>query len=298
MTLPSALFNALALAFYLPSAVCYAAFLFLRAPAGVTPPANSPTRLMRGGRLLLLLGAAAQFAAIGAWCVLVRLSPFAGEYGTLSVLAWIIAFGVIICDVRFRLPAVGAIALPISCLVLFLGMLHLHGPAADTSLLRARIVSIHVLAILASFALFALAFGCAGLYLLQNRLLKAHRSFGALRRLPALATLDNLSFHSVAYGFPLLTLGLALGIAYVYEGAGNTIAPTHQWFTDIHNLVAFATWLLYLVYLGARLGLGWRGIRLQYILVVGLLMALTLYLAPTSTHRFGSQHAAVRVTRN
>jgi len=111
---------------------------------------------------------------------------------------------------------------------------------------------------------------------------------GALRRLPALVTLDNLSFHAVAYAFPLLTLGLVLGIAYVYSGVGGEVASPHRWMTDIHNLVAFGTWLLYLVYLGARLGLGWQGVRLQYILVVGLLLAMALYLAPTTTHRFSS----------
>jgi ABC-type transport system involved in cytochrome c biogenesis permease subunit len=289
MTLPSALFNALALAFYLPSAACYAAALFLRAPGGVASP--SPPRLMRGGLLLLILGAAAQFAGIGSWCLLMRLSPFAAEYGTLAVLAWIIAAGVAICDVRFRLPAVGAVAVPVSCLALFLGLLHLHAPVSDMALLRGRMVTIHVLAILASYALFALAFGCATLYLLQNRLLKAHRTFGALRRLPALVTLDNLSFHAVAYGFPLLTLGLILGVTYIYANGGSAIASPHRWFTDPHNLVAFATWLLYLVYLAARLALGWRGVRLQYILVAGLLMSLALYLAPTSTHRFPSQQS-------
>jgi len=288
MTLPSALLNALALAFYLPSAVCYAALLFLRAPAGAALSTDSSGRLLRGGLLLLLLGSAAQFAGIGAWCLLVGRSPFASEYGTLIVLAWIISFGVAICDMRFRLPAVGAFAMPVACLVLMLAMLHLRAPVADTVLLQSRIVSIHVLAILASFSLFALAFGCAGLYLLQNRLLKAHRTVGALRRLPALVTLDNLSFHAVAYAFPLLTLGLVLGIAYVYSGVGGEVASPHRWMTDIHNLVAFGTWLLYLVYLGARLGLGWQGVRLQYILVVGLLLAMALYLAPTTTHRFSS----------
>jgi hypothetical protein len=43
------------------------------------------------------------------------------------------------------------------------------------------------------------------------------------------------------------------------------------------------------LYVTARLGLGWRGIRLQYILVVGLLVALALYVLPTSTHHFTSR---------
>jgi ABC-type transport system involved in cytochrome c biogenesis permease subunit len=299
MTLPSALLNALALAFYVPSAVCYAAILFLRAPLGIMgggQPAP-PTRLLRGGLFLLLFGIVAQFAAIGAWCLLVKVSPFASEYGTLTVLAWIIACGVAICDVRFRLSAVGAVALPVSCLVLFLAMLHLRAPVTDTELLHGPMISIHVLPILASYALFALAFGCASLYLVQNRLLKSHRTLGALRRLPPLVTLDHVAFHAVAYAFPFLTLGLIMGITNIYSGALRPAVPVHLWWTDIHNLVAFATWLLYLAYLGARLGLGWQGVRLQYILVIGLLMTLALYLAPTSTHNFNVPHPTARITR-
>ena len=292
MTIPSALLNILALGLYIPAAVCYAAILFLRVPAGAGAIVRlSPTsRVGRCGLLLLLIGIVAQFAAIGQWCLMVHRSPFASEYGTLSVLAWTIAIGVAICDLRFRLPAVGVAAVPVCCLVLFLGMLHLRAPVADATLLKSRVVSLHVLAILASYALFALAFGCASLYLLQNRILKAHRTGNALRRLPSLGTLDNVAYHAVAYALPLLTLGLTLGIAYIYSGALH--GPRAPWLTDIHNLVAFATWLLYVVYLGARLGLKWQGVRLQYILVLGLVMALTLYIVPTSTHRFASPSVA------
>jgi ABC-type transport system involved in cytochrome c biogenesis permease subunit len=294
MTIPSALLNALALGLYIPAAVCYAAMLFLRVPvgaAGIARPAPN-SRMGRFGLSLLVMGMIAQFGAIGAWCLIVRRSPFASEYGTLTILAWIIAAAVAYCDIRFRLPAVGAAAVPVCCLVLFVGMLYLHSPVADTAMLKNRIVSMHVLAILASFALFALAFGCASLYLLQNRILKAHRSGGALRRLPPLATLDNLAYHAVAYALPLLTLGLTLGIAYIYSGAIKV--PPAVWLTDPHNIVAFATWLLYVVYLAARLGLGWQGVRLQYILVAGLAVTLTLYIVPTSSHRFASSRLTYR----
>ena len=147
-------------------------------------------------------------------------------------------------------------------------------------------VSLHVLTILASFALFALAFGCAALYLLQNKLLKKRDVHESLRRLPSLATLDTVAYHSVAYALPLLTLGLTLGIAYIYSGAVHI--PPARWFADPHTTLSFAAWGLYIVYLGARLGLGWRGVRLQYILLAGLVVALAIYALPTSTHHFAS----------
>ena len=281
-----AVLNALAFALYLGAAICNGAALFLRAPAApsLTPQDRSGGRVARLGRPLLLLGVFAQFAAIGAWCIQTHHTPFASEYGTLAVLSWSIALAYLLVDLRGRLPAVGAIALLVACGTLFLGSLHAQSGLANGAFLSSQMVSLHVLTILASFALFALAFGCAALYLIQNKLLKQRHVPDGLRRLPSLATLDTLAYHSVAYALPSLTLGLALGIIYIYSGA--VTVPPARWFSDPHTLVSFAAWGLYVAYLGARLGLGWRGVRLQYILLAGLLLTLAPYALPTSTHHF------------
>jgi ABC-type transport system involved in cytochrome c biogenesis permease subunit len=282
MTGPFITLSAIALGLYLMAGACYGALLFLGARGA--PVTAEPPRLAALGRPLLLIGIVVQFAATGAWCVTTHLSPFAGLYGTLSVLAWIMAIAYAVFDFRFRLPAVGAVALPLTCLVLFWGLLHSGRPADEAAMLKTQIVSLHVITILASFALFALAFGCACCYIAQNRLLKAHRVAGALRYLPPLTTLDNVAYHAVAYALPLLTLGLALGIVYMVHTTQPGSAA--HWLLDPHNVVSFATWLLYVLYIGARLGLGWRGVRLQYVLVVGLFISLALYIVPTSTHHF------------
>ena len=120
--------------------------------------------------------------------------------------------------------------------------------------------------------------------MLQNRLLKQKRIHPLLRRLPPLETLDRAAYHAVAYALPLLTIGLILGMARVF---GSDMAqPPSAWLRDPHTVVSFATWLLYVFYLGARLAANWRGVRLQYILLAGLAVALALYAVPTSTHRF------------
>jgi ABC-type transport system involved in cytochrome c biogenesis permease subunit len=282
----SATLTAIAFVMYLAAAVCYGATLFLQAPTAptATPATAPPPAVGRFSLPLLLVGILTQFAAIGSWCVHTHRSPFASEYGTLAVTAWAIALAFAYLDIRTHLAAVGAVALPVACTVLFLGILKAQGPVAETPLLAQRIVSLHVLAILASFGLFAVAFGCAALYLLQNRLLRTHQGHGLFRRLPPLATLDSVAYHAVAYALPLLTLGLALGIAYAFHGGFRT--SPHTWLWDSHTLISFVIWLLYVLYLTARLAAGWRGVRLQYLLLVGLLITLTLYMVPTSTHHF------------
>jgi ABC-type transport system involved in cytochrome c biogenesis permease subunit len=274
----------LAFALYLASAVCQGAVLFLRAPAAPSAQAGALPGVARFGRPLLLAGILAQFAAIGAWCVTTHLSPFASEYGTLAVTAWAIAVAYALFDFRARLPAVGSVALLTACLVLFWGVVHAHDPVVATPLSAGRIVSLHVLAILASFGLFAVAFGCAALYLLQNRLLKERAVNRLFRRLPPLATLDSVAYHAVAYALPLLTVGLALGI--VREFGIRAHGPAFGWLADPHTVVSLLTWLLYVGYLAARLAAGWRGVRLQYILLAGLPIVLALYAIPTSAHHF------------
>jgi ABC-type transport system involved in cytochrome c biogenesis permease subunit len=279
--------TALAFAIYLAAAVCYGAFLFLRAPSAPTalPDANVPMSVARFGRPLLLAALAIHFLAIGAHCMATRRSPFASEFGTLSVAAWIIALVFAAFDLRVRLPAVGAVALLLASLLLSWGLAHARGPVAPTPALKGHLVTLHVLAILASFALFVLAFGCAMLYLVQNRLLKERNIKGLFRRLPPLETLDSVAYHAVAVALPLLTVGLALGILRAIEG-GVSGSPQRSWLLDAHTLASIGTWFLYVVYLAARLLTGWRGVRLQYILIAGLFVALALYFVPSSMHQF------------
>lgn len=280
----SAGLTALALAFYLIAAVCYSAALFLRAPAAPVQAMPNATNLSRIGRPLVYAGILAQFAAIGAWCITTRLTPFASMYGSLAVTAWAIALAFAVLDIRNKWPAVGAMALMMACVALFLAILRVQGPVATTATLASRVVSWHVLATLASFGLFFLAAGCAALYLIQNKQLKSHPVGDLFRRLPPLATLDSLAYHAVVYALPLLTLGLALGLVKVFDSPTG-VSPA-VWLRDAHTLTAFGTWFLYIFYLVARLAAGWRGVRLQYILLFGLLVTLTLYVVPTSTHKF------------
>ena len=282
----SAVLTTLGFALYLAAAACYGATLFLHAPTAPTlgTARAAGERGARYGRSMLLAGIVVQFAALGALCIATHRSPFASEYGTCMVSAWAIALAFAVLDVRARLPLVGAIALLVACVLLGWGVAHARGHVAETPLLNNQIVTVHVVAIVASFGLFAVAFGCAALYLLQNRLLKQHFVSGMFRRLPPLATLDSLAYHAVAYALPLLTLGLAVGFAQAFGGAIN--GSPRQWILDVHTLVSIATWILYVLYLAARLACGWRGVRLQYILLIGLCVALALYVVPTTTHHF------------
>lgn len=285
MIAPCIVLDELALVFYILASICYGASLLLSSPMAPVQEGEERNQFLMWGRLAVVPGIALQLGSTGCWCVLTHLSPFASKYGTLSVLAWTLAILFLFFDLRLRLRALGAVALPIILLFQTWGLLNAGRPAVDNRVIESQVISIHVMAIVVGIALFVLAFACACLYLLQNRLLKARRVGRPLRFLPPLATLDRVAYLSVAYGLPFLSLGLALGIAYLltHMRAGQSLL---LWFLDPHNFAAFLLWFIYAFYLLARLVWGWRGVRLQYVLVSGLPLMLVLYLLPSPTHRF------------
>lgn len=274
----------LAFSCYLLSSIGFGAMMFLRSKPSPNSSSVLSFAISRYARPLLWLGILLQFISIGLWCVSTHNSPFASEYGTLSTAAWMIAITFSIVDFRRKLPVVGAAALPIALVLLGVGMVHLKDPLSKSTALAGQIVTLHVMAILLSFGLFAVAFGCAALYLLQNRLLKEHHVRGLFRHIPPLETLDTVSFHAVSFALPMLTIGLIVGMVHVF--AGDVPKTPREWFLDQHTIISLATWVIYVFYQCARLITGWRGVRLQYILVAGMAATLTLFAIPTNTHHF------------
>jgi ABC-type uncharacterized transport system permease subunit len=177
-------------------------------------------------------------------------------------------------------PALGALAAPVASLLLFSGILRSSARAAESAEIRSVIISSHVLVVLVSFALFLLAACCAVFYIWQYNALKHPDRRALFRKLPPLETVDSLAYHLVAFSLPLLTLGLALGITRA------TATGRAFWLADPHTLLSLLAWAVYAGYLTARIAGGWRGTRLNYLLIAGLAVTLAIFFVPSGTHRF------------
>jgi ABC-type uncharacterized transport system permease subunit len=255
---------------YVAAAVLFGAAISLREPRhGVS------------ARLLFVLAVSAHTGAIGAFCAEQKVSPFASGYGTLSVASWVAALTYLPIELRKGVAALGALIAPVCSLLLFGALTRLRTSASTLPALKSGLTSLHVLLILLSFALFAIAACCAAVYVWQYGLLKHPDRRALYRRLPPLETVDGLAYHLVAFALPLLTVGLALGFVNV----ANLPRPSNP-LTDPHTLMSFAAWLVYSGYLAARLAAGWRGTRLNYLLIVGLAVTLAIYFVPSTTHTF------------
>ena len=264
----------LTLLLYLAGAVVSGANLFLRRGG-----------LLVAGRLLAVGGALLHTGAIGLRCAELRqLAPFATPGEALSVLAWMVVLAYLVAEIVWRLSAAGPFALGLAFLLAIATWLapDYHG-TPDPTLLRSRAIELHITATLAAIGAFALAFCCAALYLIEHRILKHKHGLLWLRRLPPLMTVERAAFSLVAFGFPLLTLGILAGFVRFF--GGEALPP--GWWLDAHSLLAFIVWGVYGLYLLARLRANWPPVRTAYVLLVGLALCLLLFLFPSATHRFG-----------
>jgi ABC-type transport system involved in cytochrome c biogenesis permease subunit len=265
-----AILHCLSLLSYVTAAIFYGANLTLRS-----------RRHLISARTAFVVALLLQTAGIGAFCITTHQSPFASTYGTLSVTAWIIAILYLPVEFQAHVPALGALASPAEAVLLFMSLLKVRSGFAGSPAVRTQIINIHVFLVLISLALFAIAACCAVFYIWQYGVLKHPDKRAMFRRLPPLETVDAIAYHLVAFGFPLLTIGLILGFVRAAAGVlhGN-------WLLDPHTLISIAAWLVYSGYLFARLFAGWRGTRLNYLLIAGLVVTLALFFIPSSTHRF------------
>lgn len=97
--------------------------------------------------------------------------------------------------------------------------------------------------------------------------------------------LDNLSYRLLGLGFPLLTVGILSGAVWANEAWGS------YWSWDPKETWALITWLVFAIYLHARLTRGWNGQRPAIIATLGFFVVWFCYLGVnllgTGLHSYG-----------
>ncbi|HET6840747.1 MAG TPA: cytochrome c biogenesis protein CcsA [Candidatus Angelobacter sp.] len=147
-------------------------------------------------------------------------------------------------------------------------------------------VNMHVGLILIGYSALIFSFFASILYLIQEKNLKAKgkKRSGFWSRLPALATIDEIGYRCLVFGFPFMTFGLISGsvLAEARFGTG--------FFRDPTILSAIVMWVLYTILLYARWSAGWRGKRAAYMAACAFGTALVVLAANglSSVHRFVS----------
>ena len=169
---------------------------------------------------------------------------------------------------------VGAVVLPVALGMFAVSLTYFPSDVKPLvpALQSSRILGAHVTTMVLAYAALSVSFGAAVLYLVQGGLVQG----GGTRRfarLPSGETLEEVANRSVLLGFPLLTLGVALGAYWAYSAWGR------YWGWDPKETSALVTWLIYAGYLHARNLRGWKGRGSAWLLVAGFGAVLFSYFA-------------------
>jgi cytochrome c-type biogenesis protein CcsB len=207
--------------------------------------------------------------ALVARAIVLGRPPLASLPEAVSVAVWVVVLLEMWLERRYGIPILGAFVLPVALAFSLQStpMRPLIGPA-----LNGAWVWVHIGLALVGIAAFVFNFAGALMYLLQERQLRAKRPGGALYyTLPALATLDRLTYRTLALGFPFLTTGLLLGVLWAGAEWGSVFT------FDPLAVSSYVAWGVYAATLAGRALGGWHGRRAAYFAVVGFAaLVLTL----------------------
>jgi ABC-type uncharacterized transport system permease subunit len=203
-----------------------------------------------------------------------------------SLLAFLVMLFFFVVYARWRVTAPGMFVFPLVFLMTFGAAIGQNPPQFTSEQLKSWWLYLHIALIFAGYAALFLSCGASFLYLLQERQLKSRQPGGLLGRLPALATIDDIGYRSLLWGFPFMTLGLIAGSIVVARANLG-----FNYFLDPKIVLSVLMWLVYIVLIYTRVSSGWRGRKAAYLSTTAFLIALVVWAANvfSRVHRFMPQ---------
>ncbi len=201
-------------------------------------------------RFLTGAGFICQTLSIGANSMVHGTTVFTGE-NQLILAAWALVLLYFVMEHVLRIRAYGAFLVPIAVVVLIVAQLT--GNAATTYSLtdeqfrqiQGYGIAFHVALIVFANAGFAFGSVSNALYLYQSTQLKNRKSSKLSRRLPSLATLQQVAHRAISFAYPIYTAGLTLGVIRAIQ------TDVSGWWQDPRVMVSGLVWITYGAYLMA-----------------------------------------------
>ena len=205
-------------------------------------------------------------------------------HGLESLLAFVLMVFFFIVYARYRATAPGLAVFPLVFGLTFSASSYAspNEPSAPI-FVSLQWIYIHVALILIGYSALFFSFIASILYLIQERNLKNKAGMQSFwSRLPSLATIDEIGFKCLIWGFPFMTLGLIAGSILAEARFGT------RYFADPKILLSGLMWVVYMVLLYTRWNAGWRGRRAAYLATFAFAAAVLAWVANnfSQTHRF------------
>jgi HemX protein len=237
----------------------------------------------RLGTLLLALGVVAHYFALMGRARGLHTVPYHDLYGTLSLLAWLLALTYLSLELYHRQRSVGAFVLPF-ILVFFLAAHLAPADRLPPPAVHGVVFAFHITLSILAYAAFALSSVFSLIFLGEQRLLRNHNLGDVVWRLPPLELLEQMSRSGVLVGLISIGVGTALGFVWVDRLAGQNS------FFDPKYIFTLFVLALYVIYFWLARSAAWRGTRasklciFNFIIVVLSFTVVNLYLS--HSHRY------------
>jgi cytochrome c-type biogenesis protein CcsB len=238
--------------------------------------------------------------------------PLSNLYESLMFLAWCTTFISLVIQQRSKLTLIGSISSPISLFISGFASLSLpesmQAPSPLVPALKSNWLMMHVTVMLLSYAsliigsllgvfFLILYYGKKGSVNLQGSSIVSSNQPATLlsstivqtgiyqdmsseivevesdsTKLNLLESIDNLSYRTISFGFPLLTIGIIAGAVWANEAWGS------YWSWDPKETWGLITWLVFASYLHARITKTWQGEKPAIIASIGFIVVWICYL--------------------
>jgi len=228
---------------------------------------------------LAIIGCAAQFVQLGVRFELTHVWPLLNLYGSLSLFSAMSVAIYIGFALRYNLWFAGGLVLALAAIFLAYGVTWYEGTMPPVPSLQSYWAKIHVPIVVSSYAAFLVAFVFSCIYLLKYY---GQRSSGGARgetpmgrwlsALPTLPQLDVIVYRAVAIGLPLISIGIITGAMWAKEAWGA------YWQWDPKETAALFSWIIYLAYMHLHTRHAWRGLRTNWVSVIGFVSIIFCYL--------------------
>ncbi|MBI5098291.1 MAG: c-type cytochrome biogenesis protein CcsB [Nitrospirae bacterium] len=194
--------------------------------------------------------------------------PVTSMHEATSFFSWSILILFFIHEFRYKLGLLSSFIMPIVFLLMFSSSIFPREIKVLSPVLQSYWFVIHVILAFLGDAAFAMACGIGIMYLLQERNVKSKHLTMLFQKLPSLQTLDEINYHLITLGFPLLTLAMITGVIWANSAWGT------YWRWDPKEVWSLITWLVYAIVLHLRLTVGWRGKKAAILSIVGFIIVI------------------------
>nr|YP_009399670.1 cytochrome c biogenesis protein ccs1 [Digenea simplex]ARW69489.1 cytochrome c biogenesis protein ccs1 [Digenea simplex] len=234
--------------------------------------------------------------------------PLSNLYESLIFLAWSLTSAQIFIEQKTQNKLVGAIIYPLSLLIIAFGSLCLPSDMRIAvplvPALRSNWLMMHVTVMMVSYSTLIIGSLLSILFLVLSSgkqvniqgnsynnskkvLLKYNKNqlsvsinekiypdnrYQSRSKLSLLEAIDNLSYRTIGFGFPLLTIGIISGAVWANEAWGT------YWSWDPKETWALITWIIFAIYLHTRINKNSKGKTPAIIASLGFVIIWICYL--------------------